>query len=86
MSYELKNRVVFITGASTGIGRACAVEYHRAGSRVVATARSVDKLKALAAELAGERIAPFGMDVTDAAQREAALKFARDRFRRMSAQ
>ena len=80
MSYELKNRVVFITGASTGIGRACAVEYHRAGSRVVATARSVDKLKALAAELAGERIAPFGMDVTDAAQREAALKFARDRF------
>ena len=80
MGYELKDRVVFITGASSGIGRACAVEYHRAGCRVVATARSADKLEALAAELGGERIAPFGMDVTGAAQREAALQFARDRF------
>ncbi len=80
MSYELKDRIVFITGASSGIGRACAIEYHRAGSRVVAAARSFDKLEALAAELGGDRIAPVAMDVTEAAQREAALRFARERF------
>ncbi len=80
MSYELKDRIVFITGASSGIGRACAIEYHRAGSRVVAAARSFDKLEALAAELGGDRIAPVAMDVTEAAQREAALRFAGERF------
>jgi short-subunit dehydrogenase len=80
MGYNLRNRVVFITGASSGIGRACAVEYHRAGSRVVAAARSLDKLEALARELGGDRIAPVRMDVTDAAQREAAVGFARERF------
>ena len=80
MGFDLKDRVVLVTGASSGIGRACAVAYHRAGSRVVATARSADKLEALAVELGGDRIAPFVMDVTNAAQREAALRFARDRF------
>ncbi len=50
MSYDLTDRVVFITGASSGIGRACAIEYHRAGGRVVAAARSLDKLRALAGE------------------------------------
>jgi short-subunit dehydrogenase len=80
MGYDLTNRVVFITGASSGIGRACAVEYHRAGGRVVAAARSLDKLEALARELGDDRVAPVQMDVTDAAQREAGLGFARERF------
>ncbi len=80
MAYDLKDRVVFITGASSGIGRACAVEYHRAGCRVVPTARSLDRLEALAAEVGGERIAALPMDVTDAAQRVEALEKARLRF------
>ncbi len=80
MSYDLQDRVVFITGASSGIGRACAFEYHRAGSRVVAAARSIDKLERLSAELGGDRVAPVAMNVTDPVQREAALQFARDRF------
>ncbi|MCH7808783.1 MAG: SDR family oxidoreductase [Planctomycetes bacterium] len=80
MGYDLKDRVVFITGASSGIGRACAVEFHRAGSRVVAAARSLDKLQALADELGAERIVPVKMDVTDAEQREAALRVAKERF------
>lgn len=80
MSYHLKDRVVFITGASSGIGRACAIEYHRAGSRVVAAARSLDKLEALAAQIGGDRIAPVAMDVTDPAGRDAALQFAQERF------
>ncbi|MFQ5590696.1 MAG: SDR family NAD(P)-dependent oxidoreductase [Phycisphaerae bacterium] len=80
MGFELKDKVVFITGASSGIGRACAIEYHRAGSLVVAAARSADKLRALAHELGSSRIAPVAVDVTVPAQREAALAEARDRF------
>ena len=80
MSYELKNRVVLITGASSGIGRACAIEYHRAGSRVVAAARSSDKLKALTAEVGDDRIVPVTMDVMDAAQRDMAVRLAEERF------
>lgn len=80
MAYNLQDRVVLITGASSGIGRCCAIEYHRAGSRVVAAARSLDKLEALASELGGDRIAPVRMDVTQACDREAALRVARERF------
>ncbi len=78
--YDLRGKIVFITGASRGIGRACAIEYHRAGARVVAAARSLDKLEKLALELGGDRILPLAMDVTDAARREAALRQARERF------
>ncbi len=80
MAYDLKNRVVFITGASSGIGRACAIEYHRAGARVVAAARSFQKLTALADEVGGDRILPVAMDVTDANQRASALQTACERF------
>ena len=80
MSYELQDKVVFITGASSGIGQACAVEYHQAGARVAAAARSMDKLEALAAELGSDRILPVCLDVTDRAQHEAALRQTRERF------
>lgn len=83
MGYDLRNRVVFITGASGGIGRACAIEYHRAGCRVVAAARSADRLTALAGELGTDRVLPVVMDVTDAAQREEGLRAARERFGRI---
>ena len=80
MRYDLTDKIVFITGASSGIGRACAVAYHRAGCRVVAAARSRDKLDALALELGNDRIAAVTMDVTDPEQRASALAAARDRF------
>ncbi len=83
MGYDLKDRVVFITGASSGIGRASAIEYHRAGSRVVAAARSLDKLQALADQLGEERVFPVAMDVTEHSQREDALRKSRERFGRI---
>lgn len=83
MPYELRERVVFITGASGGIGRACAVEFVRAGCKVVAAARSIDKLRALAHELGEDRALPVHADVTDASQRLAAISAARERFGRI---
>ena len=47
----MKNRIAFITGASRGIGRACAQSLSEAGARVVLAARSLDKLRSLAEEI-----------------------------------
>ncbi|MBL8574012.1 MAG: SDR family NAD(P)-dependent oxidoreductase [Hyphomicrobiaceae bacterium] len=58
--------VVWITGASSGIGRALALAYARRGVGVAATARSVEGLDALARE-AGGLVRAYPADVTDAA-------------------
>ena len=43
----MKNKVVIITGASSGIGRACASEFFKRGARLVLVARTESKLVAL---------------------------------------
>lgn len=48
---DLRDRVICIVGASSGIGRATAIECARAGMRVVAAARRLDRLERLAAEI-----------------------------------
>jgi 3-oxoacyl-[acyl-carrier protein] reductase len=45
------NRVAMVTGASRGIGRACALELARAGVKVALAARQVEKLEAVAGEI-----------------------------------
>src|SRR5688500_7816396 len=47
----MNNRVAFVTGASRGIGKACALALSEAGARVVLAARSKDKLEEVAAAL-----------------------------------
>ena len=47
----MKDRVAFVTGASQGIGWACAVELAKAGARVVGGARQQDKLARLVEEI-----------------------------------
>jgi len=81
--YDLRDRVVFITGASRGIGRACAIEYHRAGCFVAAVARSEAPLRELARELGEDRILPLSADVTDATRRASAVHAAIARFGRI---
>jgi len=55
---------VFVTGASAGFGAAIARRFAEAGSRVVVTARRLDKLSALADEFA-DRVLPRELDVRD---------------------
>jgi NAD(P)-dependent dehydrogenase (short-subunit alcohol dehydrogenase family) len=60
MATDLPWKTVWITGASTGIGREIAIQLAQQGVTVAASARSADKLASL-----GHGIHPFPLDVTD---------------------
>jgi short-subunit dehydrogenase len=67
MSKQLADSVVVITGASTGIGRASALEFARAGATVIVTSRRKEVLQALADQCIkrGGRALAIAADVTD---------------------
>jgi NAD(P)-dependent dehydrogenase (short-subunit alcohol dehydrogenase family) len=62
-------KTVLITGCSSGIGAALALEFHRRGHRVVATARHVESLQALQAQ----GLRTLALDVNDDASVAVAL-------------
>jgi 3-oxoacyl-[acyl-carrier protein] reductase len=68
--FRLDGKTALVTGASQGIGRACAALLARQGARVVVAARSVDKLEALAAEIAaaGGQALPLALDLSRPAE------------------
>jgi NAD(P)-dependent dehydrogenase (short-subunit alcohol dehydrogenase family) len=68
-----ETRAVVITGASTGIGRACAMRLDRAGWRVFAGVRKEADAESLREE-ASNRLIPVRIDVTNAASIEAAAE------------
>ncbi len=51
MSYDLTGKIVLVTGASSGIGEACARAFAAAGAKLILAARRMKRLQALAAEL-----------------------------------
>ncbi len=65
--HEQEKGAVFITGASTGIGHACAVLLDRSGYRVIAGVRQAEAATQLQAE-ASERLSPVVLDITDPQQ------------------
>lgn len=73
----LTDRLVFVTGASAGIGAACAEAFARAGARLLLAARRADRLDALARHLReahGADVHPIALDVRDAAGVAATLE------------
>jgi NADP-dependent 3-hydroxy acid dehydrogenase YdfG len=80
-----EERVLLITGASTGIGAATARAAVAEGWRVALSARSEGKLRALAGELGDERALALPCDVTDWSQQQRAVEQTLERFGRLDA-
>lgn len=78
----IKDKVVIITGASSGIGEASAKLLAHKGARVVLGARREENLKRIAAEIEadGGRVAYRTLDVTQPADNEAIVNLAADTF------
>lgn len=81
MSYY-KNKTIFITGASSGIGAELARQLHSLGANLFLTARRTDRLKQLAVELSPkeERVGWAELDVTQSSGVSEAVKKCTDQF------
>ena len=78
------NKIVFITGASSGIGAACAKKFALAGYDLVLNARSEDKLQTLQAELTtnnGVKVHLLPFDVRDRKAAQQAIDSLPEEFR-----
>jgi NADP-dependent 3-hydroxy acid dehydrogenase YdfG len=78
-------RVLLITGASTGIGAATARRAAAAGWKVVLSARSEDRLRELAGQIGESSALAQPCDVTDFDDQQQLVQAALDRFRRIDA-
>src|ERR1700687_4347720 len=78
----LSGRVALITGASQGIGRACALKLAASGATVAVAARNHEKLAELVQQIEARRVkvAAFPVDVADEEQVKSGFKAALGQF------
>lgn len=79
------DRVVVVTGASSGIGRACAINLHTQGARLVLVSRREDRLKDLALQLGQNRAVYIGADVRSPEMMSTVFEQASSMFGRVDA-
>jgi len=79
---SLSGHVAFVTGASQGIGRACALRLAKEGAVVALAARNQEKLNEVLSQIsaAGGQAAAFALDVADEEQLKANTKAAINQF------
>src|SRR5438105_15017805 len=79
---DLSGRVAFVTGASQGIGRACALALARQGAKVATAARNQDKLAEVVKEIsaAGGEAAAFKLDVANDDEVKTVIKAVIEKF------
>ena len=83
---SIRDRVAFITGASSGIGRATALAFAAEGTKLLLCARRADKLEELATEIAsthGVAVHTFSLDVQDRLAVNAAIEGLPEEWRKI---
>lgn len=94
--HDLTGKVVFVTGASSGIGKEFCLDLAKAGCKIIASARRIDLLKSLCDEINGMKVSetekvsfrafPVQLDVSaDEATIEDAVEKAWGAFGRIDA-
>ena len=63
-AFSLENKVIIVTGASSGIGRQCAVSFSQSGARVVLVGRNEERLKETLHMLSGNNHLEVVTDIT----------------------
>ena len=73
---NMNNKLILITGGSSGIGKAAAIELHKQGARIILQARDIGKLKSAAREIdsSGSRITYYATDLSDQDSVESSAK------------
>jgi 3-oxoacyl-[acyl-carrier protein] reductase len=79
---RLSGRIALVTGASQGIGRACALKLAEAGAAVAVAARNQEKLHEVVQQIGdqGGKAAAFAVDIGDDEQIKSAFKAALAQF------
>ena len=82
----LKDKIVLITGASSGIGTACANYFAKAGAKLLLCARRMNVLNNIVAELQGEygvEVHAFQLDVRQPAEVKEALQALSEKWQKI---
>ena len=81
----MKNKLVIVTGASSGIGKACAEKFAQEGANLVLAARSADKLREVAENITryGVKVLPVVTDVSVEEECKHLIKSAINKFGRI---
>ena len=82
----LKNKNVFITGASSGIGKACAYAFAEAGANIIISARSIDKIKEIGEDIKNRfkvNVHAFQLDVRKRSEVEKSINSLPADFKRI---
>lgn len=82
---NVENKVILITGASSGIGKATAKLLVKNGAKVALSARREERLQELADELGTENVVYLKSDVTDLTSLQNLVKLAKDKFGKIDA-
>jgi 3-hydroxy acid dehydrogenase / malonic semialdehyde reductase len=80
----LKDKIVFVTGASSGIGTACAKQFAKAGAKLLLCARRIELLDTLASQLHNEYgvdVFTFQLDVRHHSELKEAIKALPDKWK-----
>jgi len=83
MDLGLSDRVYIVTGASRGLGRACAQVLSDEGANLVVASRDADAITAAAAETGGDAVIAMSADLADPSAPEQLVGAAMGRFQRL---